>query len=305
MDLRPVVAVAERQRGVIVSTQLRTGGISPKVERRLAEDGYLRLIRPGAYAVAGAPQSRWESAIAAALLCGPAAVISHSTAAAIHRLPDLWPEPLPEISVPVQVNPRLPGVRIHRVADLPLADIVERRGVGLTTPSRTLVDLASRLDSELLARVVDEGSIARLWTVDELLECANRLASPGRPGGRALRAVLAGRVDDPAADSLLELRVIRLLKPFEPFQTQFQVVLDGEVFVLDIAWPWWRVALEVDGWWSRRQSRRKLDDDDHKTNALTGNGWRLLRVTATMRDATILRDVGRLLPAGLASIRAR
>jgi hypothetical protein len=305
MDMRPVVSVAERQRGVIISTQLRAGGVSSKVERRLVEDGYLRLIRPGAYAVAGAPPSRWEAAIAAALLCGPAAVLSHSTAAAIHRMPDVWPDPLPEITVPVQLNPRLSGVRIHRVTDLPPADVVERRGVGLTTPVRTLVDLASRLDRELLARVIDEGSISRLWTIDELAACANRLAGQGRRGGRALRAVLASRVDDPGVDSLLELRITRVLKPFEPFETQFQVVLDGELFILDVAWPWWRVALEADGWWSRGQSRRKLDEDDHKTNALIGNGWRLLRVTATMSDAAILRDVGRLLPAGLVSIRAR
>src|SRR5690242_19883653 len=105
MNLTPVAAVAARQRGVIVSAQLRAAGVSSRVERRLAEDGYLRLIRPGAYAVAGCPTSRWETAIAAALLCGPAAVLSHSTAAAIHRLPELLPDPLPEVSVPVGVNP--------------------------------------------------------------------------------------------------------------------------------------------------------------------------------------------------------
>jgi very-short-patch-repair endonuclease len=305
MNLTLVAAVAERQRGVIVSPQLRDAGISPKAERKLAADGYLRIIRPGGYAMAGSPSSRWESAIAAALLCGPCAVLSHTTAAAIHRMPELLPDVLPEISVPVHVNPRLPGARIHRVAYLPADDIVARRGVGVTTPCRTLVDLAPRMDRGLMARVIDEGSIARLWTMDDLVACANRLAGQGRPGSRALRAVLSSRVNDSAAESLLELRIIRVLKPFEPFETQFQVLLDGEVFILDVAWPWWRVALEVDGWWSRRQSRQKLDDDDHKTNVLLAHGWRILRVTSTMSDATVLRDVGRLLPARMVRTRRR
>jgi very-short-patch-repair endonuclease len=303
MNLGPVVAVAERQRGVVVRDQLRAGGISRKVERRLAEDGYLRLIRPGAYAVAGSPSSRWELAIAAALLCGPSAVISHSTAAAIHQFSGVMAEPEPEISVPRELRPRLAGARIHRVTELPPDHVEERRGIGITTPSRTLVDLASRLNPELLARVVDEGSVARLWTIDEIAACATRLGRQGRPGGRALRAVLANRIDEPDAESALELRIIRVLKPFAPFETQYQVVIDGEVFLLDIAWPWWRIGVEVDGWWSRRQSRRKLDGDDHKTNALVANGWRILRVTATMSDAAVLRDVGRLVPPALIGVR--
>jgi very-short-patch-repair endonuclease len=232
------------------------------------------------------------------LLCGPDAVISHSTALAIHRVPGLLTIPQPEISVPGHLHPRVSGAKIHRVRQLPAADIETRRGVGITTPCRTLVDMAPRLDHELLAHTVDEGTIARLWTVEELAECAHRLAVQGRPGSRALRAVLASRLGEPAVESLLELRMIRVLQPFAPFETQFQVVIDGEVFLLDIAWPWWRVGVEVDGWWPRRQSRGKLDDDDHKTNALLANGWRILRVTATMSDETVLRDVGRLVPVG-------
>jgi very-short-patch-repair endonuclease len=168
-----------------------------------------------------------------------------------------------------------------------------------------VVDLAPRLDPELLGRVIDEGSIAGLWSVDELATCANRLGNQGRPGGRVLRAVLSTRVAEPAAESVLELRIIRALKPFEPFETQFHVVIGGEIFILDIAWPWWRVAVEVDGWWSRRQSRRKLDEDDHKSNALIADGWRLLRVTAAMSDETVRREVGRVLPVGLTPVHYR
>jgi hypothetical protein len=90
--------------------------------------------------------------------------------------------------------------------------------------------------------------------------------------------------------------MIRVLAPYAPFETQYQVVLDGELFILDIAWPWWRVAAEVDGWWVRARSRSKLDHDSHKTNVLVAHDWKVAHVTSAMDDARVVRDVGRLLP---------
>jgi hypothetical protein len=173
--------------------------------------------------------------------------------------------------------------------------------VGVTTPARTVIDLAGRLEPAQLARIIDEGSIERAWTINELAECASRLARQGRAGGRAMRAVLTDRLDEPSAQSALELRMIRLLAPYAPFETQYQVVLDGEVFILDIAWPWWRVAAEVDGWWVRARSRSKLDHDSHKTNVLAAHDWKVAHLTSAMDAARVLQDVGRLLPGAALS----
>ena len=65
---------------------------------------------------------------------------------------------------------------------------------------------------------------------------------------------------------MLELRMIRILAPFAPFETQYELVLDGQLLRLDIAWPWWRVAAEVDGWGVRgnRNSRTKFVADRHR-----------------------------------------
>jgi hypothetical protein len=291
-----MLALAEVQRGVIIRRQLRARGISWKVERELVADGFLREIRRGAYAVAGRPASPWEHAVAVGLLCGPTAALSHSTAAAIHRLPGLAAPREPEVTVPNFLNPRLTGARIHRVSAISPVDVVQRSGVAVTSPCRTVVDLASRFDTELLARIVDEGSMARLWTIQELAECAARLGGQGRAGGRVLRGLLLERTDEPTAHTHLELRMIRILMPYAPFETQYQLVLEGELFILDIAWPWWKVAAEVDGWWSRSKSRAKLDQDSHKANVLAAHSWQVAHLTSTMSQATVLRDVGRLLP---------
>jgi hypothetical protein len=296
MDLGPLVALAERQRGVIVRDQLRARDISWKLEQKLVVDGLLREIRPGAYAMPGRPESEWENAVAVALMCGPKAALSHSTAATIHHFPGLASTLKPEVTVPRFLNPRLSDVTIHRVRSMPAIDVAHMNGIGVTTASRTLVDLAARLDGQLLAQIIDEGTIARLWTIAELADCASRVGGQGKVGGRLLRALLAERIDEPTAHSMLELRMIRTLAPFAPFETQYQLVLDSELFILDIAWPWWKVGAEVDGWWSRSKSRVKLDQDSHKTNMLAAHGWKVAHLTSTMSQTTVLRDVGRLLP---------
>ena len=97
----------------------------------------------------------------------------------------------------------------------------QRSGVGVTTPQRTLVDLAPRLRPDLLGRIIDEGTIARRWTVASLLACTDRLSGPGRNGIRTIRPLLADRADNGLrAQSMLELRMIRILAPYAPFETE-------------------------------------------------------------------------------------
>jgi hypothetical protein len=170
--------------------------------------------------------------------------------------------------------------------------------VGVTTPPRTVVDLAMRLEPDLLARVIDEGTIAHRWTVAQLLACTERVSAPGRNGVETLRRLLAARVAEPRAESMLERRMIRILAPYAPFETQYELVLDGRLIRLDIAWPWWRVAAEVDGWGVRSRSRTKFDEDRYRMNLLEAHQWRVAHLTSTMTPSAVLRDVGRLLPIG-------
>ncbi len=283
----------------MTAAQLRQCGLSPKVVSRLTFDRSLRVVRPRVYAIAGRDPSRWEQAVAVGLLGGAGSALSHGTAAAIHGLPGLVVPSRPEISVPAQRSPRLSEAIVHRVVHLDECDIEQRSGVGVTTPHRTVVDLATRVEPDLLARVIDEGIIARRWTIAELLACASRLAASGRSGVQALRRILAARADEPQAESILELRMIRILAPYAPFETQYELVLDGRLIRLDIAWPWWRVAAEVDGWGVHGRSRTRFDEDRYRMNLLEAHHWRVAHLTSAMTPATVLRDVGRLLPVGV------
>jgi hypothetical protein len=269
--------------------------LSIKVVRRLTADRSLRVVRPGVYAIQGRAPSGWEQAVAVGLLAGPGSALSHRTAAAIHRLPGLVAPSRPEISVLAPRHPRLSDAIVHRVLQLDPCDVEPRSGVGVTTPARTIVDLAMFLPPALLSNVIDEGTIARRWTIAELVACTDRM-SAGRRGVQTLRQLLAARADEPRVESRLELRIIRILAPFAPFETQYELVLEGKLIRLDIAWPWWRVAAEVDGWGVRSRSRTKFDEDRARMNLLEAHDWRVAHLTSAMTPATVLRDVGRLLP---------
>jgi hypothetical protein len=193
----------------------------------------------------------------------------------------------------------VPAATLHRVERLDGRDVEIRRGLRVTTPARTLVDLVSRLDAPLLARVLDEGSIAGRWKLEDIEAAALRAGSRGRPGMTMLQAALGLRVGEPPGESMLELRMIRALAPFAPFETQYHLVLGGELLILDIAWPPWRVAAEVDGWWARAHSRATFDRMLHRNNLLVAHGWRVVHLTSTMDNASVRRDVARLLPPDL------
>jgi len=294
--LAVLLQLAQQQHSVVVERQVRECGISSKVMNGLIADGWFRRVCPGAFAVAGRTPSRWEDAVAVGLLAGPGAVLSHGTAAAIHGLPGLIAPKVPELTVANPRHPRPPGAVVHRVDHIDPCDIEIRRGLQVTTPERTVIDLASQLDGPLLARILDEGSIAGLWTSEDVMACAERVGTKGRRGSVTLRTLLAERGHEPQADNMLELRMIRVLAPYAPFETQFHLVLDGELLILDIAWPQWRVGAEVDGWWVRNQSRTKFDRTFSRANLLIAHHWRIAHLTSTMDDLTVLRDVGRLLP---------
>lgn len=288
-----VADVAAAQHRVVLGSQLRRFGLSTKVIRRLREEGWLSDIRPGAYSTGG-PATDWQRAVAAALLVWPYGALSHDTAARVHRIPDVVPGPTPHLTVLGSRQPRLGGVAVHRPAQLDPLDVVDYRGVPVTSPARTLVDLAGGLAPAALARVVDEGAIAGLWTAGQLAEVAGRSGRRGRNDD--LQAVLASRTDGPGgAASALELQCHRALSCVAPFETQYRLVLDGQTVILDMAWPHARVGAECDGWAVRSRSRRKFDGDRRRDNLLAANGWAVAHLTSAMTDDEMRAAVIRLL----------
>jgi len=90
--------------------------------------------------------------MAAVLACGPGATLSHDTAAAawdLRRNDGL-------IHVTIRGSRKAPkGIKLHRSPTLPATATTTIRGVPVTTPARTIVDLARTLTADELEPVVD------------------------------------------------------------------------------------------------------------------------------------------------------
>ncbi|WP_280426438.1 type IV toxin-antitoxin system AbiEi family antitoxin domain-containing protein [Nocardia carnea] len=167
VDLRARLAeVAESQWGLLTTAQAATVGANTKALQRLVEHGVLARLRYGVYRLAGVPDSPAEPIRAEWLALEPArtvgdrigddvpvGVVSHRSAADLHRLGDLDADYI-EFTVAARRGTRSPDVRFHRAA-LAASDWTLVDGLPVTTPARTIADLAAaRTDGGHLASVV-------------------------------------------------------------------------------------------------------------------------------------------------------
>jgi very-short-patch-repair endonuclease len=53
---------------------------------------------------------------------------------------------------------------------------------------------------------------------------------------------------------------------------------------IDLAYPEFKIAIEIDGW-EYHSSRSAFDDDRSRANDLVVAGWQVLRFTSSMVDA--------------------
>src|SRR4051794_14753850 len=140
-------ALATSQYDVVSRRQLLELGFTRHaINHRLAK-GRLHRVFNGVYAVGRprlSPHGYW---IAAVLACGPAAAVSHMSAAALWRIV-VTEEREIDISVPVAACPRRPGIAIHRRSALRDEDVTRHRRIPVTTPACTLVDIAPGLSRD-------------------------------------------------------------------------------------------------------------------------------------------------------------
>lgn len=203
-----VWATAKRQHGVITRRQLLDLGLSPKAIRHRLEAGRLHALLPGVYSV-GRPDvprhGRWMSAV---LSCGPTAALSHQSAAVLWGMRDREPARI-EVSVSARITRRKPGLVVHRRTEAVLASLTRRHRIPVTSPVRTLVDLATRLRPHELEAAVNEADKNDLVNPDSLRAFLDRL--PSGPGIAILRKLLDQQTFL-LTDSELERRFLSLTR---------------------------------------------------------------------------------------------
>jgi very-short-patch-repair endonuclease len=260
--------VAARQHGVVSRDQLLELGYSAQSIKHRVARGRLHPVWPGVYAPGRPELGRHGTWMAAVLSCGPRAALSHESAGALLGILARETGPV-EVSVPRAVARRgRPGIAVHRRATLAPWELSDRHGIPVTSPARTLVDLASRLTRDDLEGAIGEADKRDLIDPESL-----RRALPdfgGQPGVAALRDTLDRRTFT-LTDSELERRFLPIarqagLPPPEP-----QRWVNG--FRVDFYWPELRLVVETDGLRYHRtpaqQAKDRLRDQAHAAAGLT------------------------------------
>ena len=192
-DMQQLNRITRRQRGLITRLQALLAGLSDGEIQGLLRRRIWIEIRPGVYAVAGAPQS-WEQVVQATLLsAGPGAWASHRTGAHFWSVRRIEQPELIEVLTGLERRVTLAGVVGRRSGELFDADLTTRLGVPCVSAPRALIDTSRSMNHEQLGRALDDLLRRKLCTLDEVRRCVDRLhPGPGRPL-KGMHSVLAER----------------------------------------------------------------------------------------------------------------
>ena len=255
---RAVWGLARRQHYVVTRRQLIGLGVHPDAIKHRLASGPLHPVHAGVYAVGRRELARLGELVAAVLACGDGAVLGHAAAG------ELWgivPRGRLEVIVPPGRSPRRPGIIVHRTA-LAAAHIARRHSVPVTTPTRTLIDVAPYLQGDLLERAVNEADRLDLIDPERLRESLKELT--GTRGVAKLRSLLDRRTFT-LTDSALERSFKPIARTAGLPQPLTQQWVNG--FRVDFFWPQLGLVVETDGLRYHRtaaqQSRAHLRDQAH------------------------------------------
>ncbi len=299
---RNIREVAARQGGVISRRQAIEAGYTPKMIAGRLRAGDWTPVSRGVYRLIDARTHR--DLVHGAVVTLPTAVVSHQSAARLHRIPKA-PDSPPTVTVHASTTHRFDGVVVHRTRDLADHHVVDVAGLPVTTIPRTVVDLAAHVSVHRLGEIVDELVVSSAMKLDDLVAVVGEVARRGKPGSASLRTVLAERTDLTWATSTrmerLGLAVLAAAGLPRP-ETQVPIPWSPDRR-FDAAYPWARLAIE---WDSRRWHLRAADfeRDRRRDRAAAVHGWTVLRVTwldLKTRPEDVAADVAAVL--SLASSR--
>lgn len=254
-------SLAARQQGLVTRRDLLALGFTQKGIRHRVARGRLHPVMRGVYAVGWpqlTPKRRWMAAV---LACGGGAALSHLSAGALWGLAVERGRGV-DVSVRRREVHRRKGVHARTRPQLPARDVMTHEGIPVTTPARTLVDIATELGELALERAVNEADKRDLIDPEALREGLAGFA--GEPGVWALRRLL-DRHTFRLSDSDLEI----FFRPIGaaaglPVPLSKQIVNGVEV---DFHWPELGLVVETDGLRYHRtpaaQAKDRLRDQTH------------------------------------------
>ena len=290
--------LADRQHGVVARWQLEELGVGKgSIEKRVRMGRLYRLER-GVYAVGRRVLSREGRWMAAVLACGPAAVLSHRSAAALWGILSPSSRAI-EVVIPRKSRPR--GAIHRHFAVLPADEVTTERGIPVTTVSRTLFDLAATYSADVVEHALRESEYQRLHDRLSLPDLLARY--PGRRGAPTVRECLRRRRELPAgrARSWLELEFLPFLRRIGLARPRLNVWLQvgGRSIQVDCLWPG-DVVVELDGF-AAHGTRVAFREDRARDRRLRVAGYGVIRIAPEQLEDEpdeIAADLRALVEAG-------
>ena len=272
---RPELSVAElaaRQHGVVTRDQLIAIGFGGRaIDDRIAR-GLLHPIHRGVFAVGHRLRTRETTWIAAVLAAGPAATLSHRSAAA------LWGIRQSSRAVSDVIAPRKcrrAGIEAHRTALHP-DEVTVRHGIPVTNAARTLFDLAAVVSAQQLDHALNEAEIRRLASPISLDAFIAR--HPRRKGTHALKRALdrQRRTGETVIRSDFETAFLDFTERYGLPRPKMNEPLGP--YHPDAVWPDQRLVVELDSY-DIHTTRLAFEKDRARDRDLQANGYIVLRVT--------------------------
>jgi very-short-patch-repair endonuclease len=212
--------------------------------------------------------------MAAVLACGTGAVLSHHSAAALWKLLPYPAQSPVQVTVPKRALVQRSGIRIHRVSALPRDEVTTGHSIPVTTPARTILDLAAEVTPADLDQATAAAERSHLTTRDKLHSLLARY--PRRPGTPILRTLLDRPTRPALTRSQPERRLLALIR--KAGLPAPEVNFKTERYEFDLYWPERRLAVEVDTLWTH-SSESSFESDRRRDAELAADGIQVMRVT--------------------------
>jgi predicted transcriptional regulator of viral defense system len=173
---RRLLAIAAIQSGYFTAAQALDAGYSYPAQGYHAKRGNWLRVDRGIYRFPEWPTGPRDDLVRWSLWSRGRAVVSHETALSVHELGDVDPARV-HLTAPPNFRQKNPGVVIHR-ADLATRDVEEHEGFRVTTPLRSLLDVAAgELDLDQFGQAIAEALARGMTTRRALLDRADEFGA--------------------------------------------------------------------------------------------------------------------------------
>lgn len=246
--------------------------------------GRLVAVHAGVYAVGPRRDDALARAAAAVLACGPTAVLSHVSAASLWGLRRYWVFPL---EVTAQSDRKRPGIRTHQSTTLAAADRRRHLGIWVTSPARTVLDIAPTTHGRQLTRMVNDARRAGLLSLAQMTDLLERC--PRAPGVRYLRPFVELPMNPTRSGFEDDFQTFcrRFGLPMASVNTSVNGREADAVFEAE------KLIVEVDGWDFHNDRTAFADDRERDAEALRA-GYATIRITSDRLTDTPDREAERL-----------